>query len=78
MASYIETHFEVVAELMYQLDGMYHPNLVKLYEQQGRGVLWKLAKSVTDEFEELNKDREWNGEWMDEVQEFVYNKINKL
>jgi hypothetical protein len=52
--------------------------LIEYYELNGKGCLWELAKSITDEFEELNKNREWDGEWMDEVQEFVETKINEL
>lgn len=78
LEDYLETHFEVVEELLYQLEDMEHPNLLEMYKQQGKGGLWVLAKSITDEFEELHKDRVWDGEWMGEIQKLVHNKIDKL
>ena len=35
-------------------------------------------KNWAFEFEMLNKGREWDGEWADEVAAFVENKLNKL
>lgn len=78
MEDYLETHFEVVAELMYQLEEIELPELVEIYEQKGRGGLWDLAKNITDEFETTHKDREWDGEWMDKLHKFIYNKIYRL
>lgn len=79
MEDYLETHFEVVVELMYQLEIQENPGLLLLYEQRGRGGLWELAKDITDEFESLNKNREWkDGEWFDKIYEFISNKLDKL
>ena len=39
--------------------------------------LCSIVKKWTDEFEELNKGRNWDGEWMDEVNEFFRKKLEK-
>jgi hypothetical protein len=34
-----------------------------------------LANDLTDEFELLNKDREWDGEFFDEIERFLDEKF---
>lgn len=44
------------------------------YENGGSGAMYELAKEWTDEFELANKGREWDGEFMDEVEKFFKSK----
>ena len=42
--------------------------------EQGTGGMYELAEELTDEFEKLNADREWDGEFFDEIEEFITSK----
>lgn len=76
--SWQETHFEIVDFITFirkadKLTG----EVKKRQEQQGTGGLYELAEEWTDEFEELHKGREWDGDFFDEIEEFCDLK-NKL
>lgn len=73
--SWQETHFEVVdfittIRVQDTLTGV----IAERQESQGTGGLYELAEEWTDEFEILNKGREWDGEFFDEIEEFCKNK----
>jgi hypothetical protein len=68
--SWMETHYEVVAHItqLTDVEGSI-PN--KRMEEQGTGGLYELAEELTNQFEELHKGREWDGEFFDEVCRFL-------
>lgn len=74
---YLETHFEMVKAIIEedQLD-----NLCGLvYERRrdyGYGGLYELAKELTDEFQEKHKGRVWDGDFADEIESFLNEKLN--
>lgn len=77
--SWHETHFEVVQFITGILSGRFEDNdneVMKTQYAVGHGGLYELAESWTDEFETLNKDREWDGEFFDEIEAFC-DKKNK-
>jgi hypothetical protein len=76
-ASWQETHYEVVAAITsIALDDDNKDNLVyKTYREDGLGGLYELAEELTDEFELLNKDREWDGEFFEEIERFLDEKF---
>ena len=68
---YLETYFEInmrIAESL--LDYNTKDFVTRRYEQQGRGGMYELAKELTDEFQEIHKDKEWDGEFFDELDLF--------
>ena len=70
--SWHETHFEVVSVLQEQV--MQKGTLAnEICNDHGQCSLYPLAKRITDAFELKNKDRFWDGEFLDEVREFVIN-----
>ena len=72
--SWRETHFEVVAQIALARE-QDEDGLVKQAEDsQGTGGLYELAKSLTDEFEKLHAGKEWDGEFFDAIEDFLYNK----
>lgn len=79
-ASWQETHYEVVSEITTQLMLYFEQNLCNAvgerYEAQGRGGMYELAEELTDEFELLNKGRDWDGEFFDELESFLSSKFN--
>ncbi len=43
----------------------------KARESAGQTELYVLAERLTDQFENLNEGREWDGEFFDEIEEFM-------
>lgn len=74
--SWHETHFEVVAAITREHQKDQPAGVVKeRHEAQGHGGLYELAKELTDEFELLNDGRLWDGEFFDEIEEFLNKKL---
>jgi hypothetical protein len=42
---------------------------------EGIGGLYQLAEDLTDEFESTHEKREWDGEYYDEIEEFLKTKL---
>lgn len=77
-ASWAETHYEIITGIEYlrDLPESQQPNLIKDTETQlGRGGFWELAFDWTEEFEAKHKDRPWDGEFFDEIDDFINKKI---
>jgi hypothetical protein len=75
--SWAETHHEVVSAITLTMNQDEYP--IKLEEIQlskGSGGIWEFCIELTDEFEKLNEGREWDGEFYDEIEEFINSKIN--
>ena len=74
--SWMETHHEVVSEInsRLMLSGDNKANRV-MYEG-GAGAIYELAEELTDKFEEMNKNREWDGEFFDEIEEFMEKELD--
>ena len=75
--SWQETHFEVVSQISHisRLDEPYGL-VAQRIEESGTGGLYELAEELTDEFEKLNEDRLWDGEYFEEIEEFLNKKLN--
>lgn len=74
--SWHETHFEVVDFIIkHRLieDTVIH----EAQQEYGSCGLYELAEEWTNEFEEKNRGREWDGEFFDEIFKFLFEK-NKL
>lgn len=73
---YLETYFEITMRITRSLADSRKPDFVtKRYDKQGRGGVWELAKELTDEFQEIHKDKEWDGEFFDELDLFWEKKL---
>ena len=75
--SWHETHFEVVSfiALQYERESV-TSKVAEINDKQGSGGLYELAESLTNEFELLSKGREWDGEFFEEIESFLMQKIN--
>lgn len=72
-----ETHFEVVQAIALEAAKDQPQGIVKLrQENQGHGGLYELAEELTDEFEKLNEGKNWDGEFFDEIEEFLEKKLH--
>jgi hypothetical protein len=49
--------------------------LEKTIKEKGHGGLYELAEDLTDEFETINKNREWDGEFFEEIETFLNEKL---
>lgn len=74
--NWYETHHEVVTYISLVLQSRTGEDceIMKVEYTQGTGGIYELAKEWTDEFEKLNKGREWDGEFFDEIEKFCNNK----
>jgi hypothetical protein len=79
LTSWIQTHHEIVVmiTLVLHKDDRNNP-LVSEYEARGTGGMYELAEDLTNKFEELHKDREWDGEFFEEIEFFFDQEIKKL
>ena len=76
--SWYETFYEIVAEITFWRHDPYPPLKIKnIADEYGTGGLYELAKELTDKFELLYKDREWDGEFFEEISEFLETELNK-
>lgn len=74
--SWHETHFEVVQAIAIEHVKDEPKGLVKeRHDAQGHGGLYELAVELTDEFEKLNEGREWDGDFFDEIEDFLKKKL---
>jgi len=71
---YLETFYEVVA---YFYSDPNNECLELVEHEKGRGGMWELAESLTDEFQELHKDTNWGEEldWHDTLDQFLTEKL---
>lgn len=74
--SWHETHYEVVQAITMEHAKDEPQGLVKeRHDAQGHGGLYELAVELTNEFEKLNEGREWDGEYLQEIDEFMKAKL---
>ena len=71
-SSWQETHFEIVSAISYRIHQMQPSSVVWLRnEEQGQGGLYELAEELTDEFENIYQGVEWDGNYMDTIEQFI-------
>jgi hypothetical protein len=76
--SWQETHFEIVQAITIRLVNNTideNSQLAFIYNIQGTGGLYEIAEDWTDEFEKTNRDKEWDGDFFDEIEAFINLKI---
>lgn len=74
ITSYLKTHYLIVEAITYHLD-FPESKAYNIHEQQGFGGLCDLAEELTDKFELEHKDREWDGEFLDEISDFIHKHL---
>jgi hypothetical protein len=73
---WMETHHQVVEAITLNLSKeRYEGEVKRRYDAQGRGGIWELAEELTDKFEKLTYEREWNGEYFDELEDFLTEEL---
>lgn len=81
--SWMETHHEVVEYITNFIDSFEIPEdelpqseIKAARDANGTTGLYEVAENWTDEFENINKGRDWDGEFMDEINTFCISKNN--
>jgi hypothetical protein len=69
---YLETFYEIVAAFYSNSESEILSNIE---ENLGRGGMWEYATELTDEFQKLHVGREWDGEFFDEIDNFLIDKL---
>jgi len=69
---FLETFYEIVAAFYTNPTSRILQNIE---ENEGRGGMWEYAIKLTKQFEELHKHKEWDGEFYDEIDSFLIDKI---
>lgn len=77
--SWYETFFEIASYITNDIskwDGDPKDTnvVIEVHMNEGQGGVWELTKKWADEFELTNVGREWDGEFYDEIEEFVKSK----
>lgn len=72
--SWIETYSEI-SRLIRELIDNENPIISKEYAETGYGLIYEKSKELTNEFESLTKDCDWDGDWFDELESFIENKF---
>lgn len=72
--SWQETHFEIVSFIT-NPKNINNPIIDEVIKHQGTGGLYELAEELTDEFESISKNKEWDGDFFDEIELFLLNKF---
>lgn len=78
LTGYLETHYEVASAIEYELRIHFDGKIHRLVEQNGMGAKWELAKDITDKFEKLYEGREWDGDWLDTLEDFIQVEFEKI
>lgn len=78
--SWQETHYEVVCAitqsiLLDEKEPEFKNKATRENEEGGTGRLYELAEDLTDKFEKLNAGREWDGEFFDEIEDFLQKEL---
>lgn len=72
--NWIETYHEIVKyialKLHYDETDEAGSHILSRYSEGGTGATYEIAEEWTDEFEQNNKGRFWDGEFFDEIDEF--------
>jgi hypothetical protein len=76
--NWAETHHEVVSAITLIMNKDNYPIIIQeILHSQGTGGIWEFCIKLTDEFEKLNEGREWDGEFYEEIEQFIHSKINE-
>lgn len=78
LTGYLETHYEVVSAIEHDLQNHFDGKIHRLVELNGMGAKWELAKDITDKFEKMHEDREWDGDWLDTLEDFILEEFERI
>lgn len=80
LTDFLETHYEVATFLNQCLEHEENKVFTHIFQKEGRGGVWQLAKKLTEEFHEKYKNEIWgeNLDWLDTLELFLTEKIESI
>lgn len=76
--SWVETHHEIVSVIgLIRSKDTLPEKLQKIQDADGTPGFYDLCIELTDVFEEINKDRQWDGEFWEEIEQFIEKWLNR-
>jgi hypothetical protein len=76
LVEYLEAHFEICSAICRELSkDVVEGRVGDVQETYGSGGLYELSKELTDKFIELYEGKQWDGEWLDTVDDFIKGKL---
>lgn len=74
--SWVETHHEVVSKIAEEISKDQPTGKVEeIHSAYGLGGLYELGEQLTDEFEVLHREHEWDGDFFDTIDEWLNEKL---
>ena len=71
LSDYLETYHEITRCIWEAIDSDFLNEIKLVYDQNGTGAMYELARAYTDEFQRLHHDRQWDGDFFDEIENFM-------
>jgi hypothetical protein len=73
---WVETHHEIVCTIHALIDNDTIPQRIQnILDTEGVAGMYDLGIELTTDFCNTYKDREWNGDWIDTIIDFVNEKL---
>lgn len=70
--SWAETHHEIVSIItLYRTSKVVPEKITKIQERDGSEGFYDPCIELTDVFEDMNKGRQWDGEFWEEIEQFI-------
>ncbi len=70
--SWAETHHEIVSIItLFRMEAVMPEKLQAIQDRDGSAGFYDLCIELTDVFEDMNKGRQWDGEFWEEIEQFV-------
>ena len=74
LSDYLETYHEITRCIWEAIDSDFLNEIKLVYDQNGTGAMYELAKAFTDEFQRIHHARQWDGDFFDEIETFMNTK----
>jgi len=78
-SEFLEAHYEIASMLDRSRllpESMQPPVIRSINEESGTGGFWEFAEELAREFSSIHRNRDWDGEFFDEIEKFVTERVN--
>lgn len=74
----LETHYIVVEAIEHEISKEGSTKLHQLVEKEGMGAKWELAHEITMAFQREHAGREWDGDWLETLDDFIAEELKNI
>ena len=71
LTDFLETYHEITRCIWEAIDSDTSNEIQTIYELEGTGAMYDLAKAFTSEFQKLHENTEWDGQYYDTIETFM-------